>query len=114
MSHPFPPHECGGEGVGQGRGRERDKSGTRPGRGLHRLLLGLILEKMLLEDAALPSWSREFGCPCEEGAGTPKFLRWALTMVLGMHLALKLFLLHLSGILGLNLGDTSLTLVPSD
>ena len=28
MSHPFPPHECGGEGVGQARGRERDKSGT--------------------------------------------------------------------------------------
>ena len=76
------------------------------------MLLGLILEKMLLEDAALPSWSREFGCPSEEGAGTPKFLRWALTMVLGMHLALKLFLLHLSGILGLNLDDTSLTFSP--
>ena len=109
MSHPFPPHECGGEGVGLARGRGGVE--TPPEQTLCCMLLdaSLLLKNLLLEDAMLPPSSKGFGSPNEEGAGTPKFLRWVLKMVLGTHLALKLFFLHLIGILGLNFKDTSLT-----
>ena len=104
MSHPFPPHECGGVGVGLARGRGGVEAP--PERSFCCMLLVIKLE---LEDAKLPPSCMGFGSPSEEGAGTPKYLRWALRMVLGTHLALKLFLLHLIGILGLNFKDTSLT-----
>ncbi len=109
MSHPFPLHECGGEGVGLARGRGGVK--TPPEQTLCCMLLVLNLEllKLELEDAKLPPSCMGFGSPLEEGAGTPKNLRWDLRRVLGAHLALKLFLLHLFGILGLNFKDTSLT-----
>ena len=106
MSHPFPPHERGGEGVGQAKGRGRVK--PPPEQSLRRLLLVEIRE-LMLEETAVPCLRKEIGRPSEEGAGSPKFLRWALDKVLGTHLALKLFDLFLSGFLGLKFEDTSRT-----
>ena len=106
MSHPFPPHECGGEGVGQAKGRGRVK--PPPEQSLRRLLL-VVLNESRLEETAVPCLRKEIGRPSEEGGGPPKFLRWALNKVLGMHLALKLFFLFLSGFLGLKFKDTSRT-----
>ena len=106
MSHPLPPHECGGEGVGLARGRGGVE--TPPERSLCCMLL-VFIKWLELEDANVPPCCMEFGRPSEEDAGTPKNLRWALRMVLGTHLALKLFLLFLIGILGLNFKDSGLT-----
>ena len=106
MSHPFPPHECGGEGVGQAKGRGRVK--PPPEQSLRRLLL-VELNESRLEETAVPCLRKEIGGPSEEDAGPPKFLRWALNKELGIHLALKLFFLLLSGFLGLKFKDTSRT-----
>ena len=93
--------------MGQARGRGRVK--PPPEQSLRRLLLVATLNETRLEEAAVRCLCKEIGRPSEEGAGPPKFLRWDLKTVLGMHLALKLFDLFLSGFLGLNFEDTSRT-----
>ena len=105
MSHPLPPHECRAEGVGLARGRGGVK--TPPERTLCSMML--VLLELELEEAKVPPGCKVFGRPSEEDAGTPRNLRWALWIVRGTHLALKLLFLVLVGFLGLNLIDTSLT-----
>ena len=72
MSHPFPPHECGGEGVGQAKGRGRVK--PPPEQSLRRLLL-VVLNESRLEETAVPCLRKEIGRPSEEDAGPPKALK---------------------------------------
>ena len=74
MSHPFPLHVCGGEGVGLARGRGGVE--TPPERSLCCMLLALKgAVELVAKDANGPPLSRAFGRPSEEDAGAPKNLR---------------------------------------
>ena len=74
MSHPLPPHECMGEGVGLARGRGGVE--TPPERSLCCMLL-VLTGRVELEDkdANGPPLSIDFGRPSEEDTGAPKNLR---------------------------------------